>query len=59
MEAAFLTLDMIIMLLLVFWYAQNERNKPGTPLTGLFRYLEGRHPTPHQDQPPKYHRRKR
>lgn len=40
MEAIFFAVDIVAMLLLLYWSIINDERKPGKPTTGLFAYRE-------------------
>ena len=40
MEAIFFAIDIVGMILLLYWSITNDNRKPGTPTTGLFAYRE-------------------
>lgn len=40
MEAIFFAIDVVGVLLLLYWAIINDMRKPGTPTTGLFAYRE-------------------
>jgi hypothetical protein len=52
LEGVFLLLAMIATVLVAYWSYQNDRRPPGTPVTGLFAYRDGREPLPAERSKP-------